>query len=59
MCEIWMKPVADGDTTPIRVPTSLKLAIVLTAATTLVLGVLPCVAMDVGDFAHFTGAFDG
>ena len=59
MREIWMKPVSDGDTTPIRVPGSLKSALVLTAATTLVLGILPGVAMHFGDIARLTSAFDG
>jgi NADH-quinone oxidoreductase subunit N len=59
MREIWMKPVPDGDTTPIRVPGSLKLALVLTAATTLVLGILPGVAMHFGDIARLTSAFGG
>jgi NADH-quinone oxidoreductase subunit N len=59
MREIWMKPVPDGDTTPIRIPGSLKLALVLTAATTLVLGILPGVAMHFGDIARLTSAFGG
>jgi NADH-quinone oxidoreductase subunit N len=59
MREIWMKPVPDGDTTPIRVPGSLKLALVLTAATTLVLGILPGVAMHFGDIARLNSAFGG
>jgi NADH-quinone oxidoreductase subunit N len=59
MREIWMKPVPDGDTTPIRVPGSLKLALVITAATTLVLGILPGVAMHFGDIAQLTSAFGG
>jgi NADH-quinone oxidoreductase subunit N len=59
MREIWMKPAPDGDTTPIRVPGSLKLALVLTAATTLVLGILPGVAMHFGDIARLTSAFGG
>jgi hypothetical protein len=54
-----MKPVPDGDTTPIRVPGSLKLALVLTAATTLVLGILPGVAMHFGDIARLASAFGG
>ena len=59
MRKIWMKPVPDGDTTPIRVPGSLKLALVLTSVTTLVLGVLPGVAMHFGDIARLTRAFGG
>jgi NADH-quinone oxidoreductase subunit N len=59
MREIWMKSAPDGDTTPMRVPGSLKLALVLTAATTLVLGILPGVAMHFGDIAQLTSAFGG
>jgi NADH-quinone oxidoreductase subunit N len=57
MREIWMKPVPDGDTTPIRIPGSLKLALVITAVATLVLGILPGVAMHFGDIAQLTSAF--
>jgi NADH-quinone oxidoreductase subunit N len=59
MREIWMKPVPDGDTTPIRIPGSLKLALVITAVATLVLGILPGVAMHLGDIAQLTSAFGG
>jgi NADH-quinone oxidoreductase subunit N len=59
MREIWMKPVPDGDTTPIRIPGSLKLALVITAVATLVLGILPGVAMHFGDIARLTSAFGG
>jgi NADH-quinone oxidoreductase subunit N len=59
MREIWMKPVPDGDTTPIRIPGSLKLALVITAVATLVLGILPGVAMHFGDIAQLTSAFGG
>jgi hypothetical protein len=54
-----MKPVPDGDTTPIRIPGSLKLALVITAVATLVLGILPGVAMHFGDIAQLTSAFGG
>jgi NADH-quinone oxidoreductase subunit N len=54
MREIWMKPVPDGDTTPIRIPGSLKLALVITAVVTLVLGILPGVAMHFGDIARMS-----
>jgi NADH-quinone oxidoreductase subunit N len=57
--EIWMKTVPDGDTTPIRIPDSLKLALVITAVATLVLGILPGVAMHFGDIAQLTSAFGG
>ena len=52
-------PVPDGDTTPIRIPGSLKLALVITAVATLVLGILPGVAMHFGDIAQLTSAFGG
>ncbi len=45
---MWMDDVPDGDTTPIRVPTSITAALVITAAVTLVIGVVP------GVLTHFT-----
>lgn len=41
MREMWMKPVPDGDTTPIRTPSSLSLALGITTIATLGLGILP------------------
>lgn len=57
MREIWMKPVPDGDTTPIRTPASLQAALVITAGATIVLGVLPGLVSRYGDLTDLTGAF--
>lgn len=57
MREIWMKPVPDGDTTPIRTPSSISAALVLTCGATIVLGVLPDLVGRFGDLADLTGAF--
>jgi NADH-quinone oxidoreductase subunit N len=59
MREIWMKPAPHGDVTPIRTPGSLALALGITGLATLVLGVLPGIAMHFGDIARITGAFGG
>ena len=56
MREIWMRPVPDNDTTLISVPGSLKLALVITAGTTLVFGVLPGVGLHFADLAEIAGA---
>jgi NADH-quinone oxidoreductase subunit N len=45
---MFMQDAPDGDVTPIRVPASLSIALVLTVAITLVYGVVP------GVVAHFT-----
>ena len=57
MREIWMRPAPYGDTTPIRTPASIGLALGISTVATLVLGVLPGVAMYFGDLARITGAF--
>ena len=54
-----MKPAPHGDVTPIRTPGSLALALGITGVVTLVLGVLPGIAMHFGDIARITGAFGG
>jgi NADH-quinone oxidoreductase subunit N len=54
--EMWMKPTPDGDTTPIRTPTSLMAALGICTAATILLGVLPDVVMRFGDLSNFTGA---
>jgi NADH-quinone oxidoreductase subunit N len=45
-----MDPVPDGDMAPVRVPVSLRAALVVTASTTVILGVLP------GLVGHFADA---
>ena len=57
MREIWMKPAPYGDTSPIRTPASIGLALGISTVATLALGVLPGVAMYFGDLARITGAF--
>ena len=56
MREIWMRPVPDGDVTAISVPGSLRLALVITAGTTLVFGILPGVGLHFADLAEIAGA---
>ncbi|MCU1361669.1 MAG: nuoN [Ilumatobacteraceae bacterium] len=57
MREIWMKPVPDGDVTPIRTPASIQAALIITCGTTIVLGVLPDLVGRYGDLSDLTGAF--
>ena len=56
MREMWMKPVPDGDSSPIRTPPSLVAALVITGTGTLVLGVLPGLVLRFGDLSALTGA---
>ncbi len=57
MREIWMKPVPDGDITPIRTPGAVQAALVITAAATIVFGVLPGLVSRYGNLTDLTGAF--
>jgi len=59
MREVWMRPVPDGDTTPISTPAPLKLALAITGVATVAFGVLPGVALHFGDLATFAGGFGG
>jgi NADH-quinone oxidoreductase subunit N len=52
---MWMEDAPDGDTTPVRVPVSLRAALAITMAGTLVLGLVPW-ATKLGDMAEFTTA---
>ena len=56
MREIWMRPVPDGDTTPIKTPGSLAIALAITSAATLIFGVLPGVCLHFADLAEIAGA---
>jgi NADH-quinone oxidoreductase subunit N len=49
--EMWIKPVPDGDRTPIRVPAALGTALALTVMVTLVVGVAPNLFGNLGDVA--------
>ena len=54
--EMWMKPVPDGDTSPIQVQPALVTALAITGVATLVLGVLPGIVIHFGDIAGLAGA---
>jgi len=45
--EMWMSPIPDGDTTPVRVPAPLVASLGLTSVVVLAIGVYPQL------FAHF------
>jgi NADH-quinone oxidoreductase subunit N len=57
MREMWMKPVPDGDTTPIKVPAPLVAALALTGVLTLLFGVLPGLVGKFGNLSDLAGAF--
>ena len=57
MREMWMKPVPDGDITPVRVPGSLQVALGITAVATIVFGVVPGVISRYGELTDLAGAF--
>ena len=54
--EMWMRPVPDEDRTPVRIGTPIGIALLLTSATTLVIGVFPNLFAHVGDLASLTHA---
>ena len=56
MREIWMRPVPDGDTTPIRTPGSLGLALGITTVATLTFGIFPGIGLHFADLAEIAGA---
>ena len=56
MREMWMKPVPDGDTTPIKVPAPLQAALAICGIATLVFGVLPGLIGKAGAITDLTGA---
>ncbi|MCY7298394.1 MAG: NADH-quinone oxidoreductase subunit N, partial [Ilumatobacteraceae bacterium] len=57
MREMWMKPVPDGDVTPVKVPASLSAAIALCGVATLVFGVVPGLIAKAGSISDLYGAF--
>jgi len=52
---MWMEPAPDDDTTPVKVPVSLRGALAITTLATLSLGLVPW-ATDLGDMAQFVTA---
>lgn len=46
---MWMDPVPDGDMTPIKVPVSLRAALIITSVATLAIGVYPGVVTHFSD----------
>ena len=59
MREIWMRPVPHGDAAPVVTPSSLQIALGITALATLVIGILPGTVLHLGDLADLVGAFRG
>jgi NADH-quinone oxidoreductase subunit N len=49
--EMWMRPAPDGDTSPVKVPQSLGIALGITAVVTLAIGILPNLVLHFGDLA--------
>ncbi|MCB0976582.1 MAG: NADH-quinone oxidoreductase subunit N [Acidimicrobiales bacterium] len=54
--EMWMKPVPDGDTTPVVAPQPVWAALGICAAGTVVLGVLPSLVLRFADLPDLTSA---
>jgi NADH-quinone oxidoreductase subunit N len=54
--EIWMKPVPDGDTTPIVVPSPIWAALGICGIGTLVLGLFPNIVLRFADLQDLSGA---
>jgi NADH-quinone oxidoreductase subunit N len=52
---MWMQPVPDGDTTPIRVPPALTAALAICAVATLAIGIVPGTIGELADLATFAG----
>jgi NADH-quinone oxidoreductase subunit N len=59
MREVWMRPVPHGDNSAIVTPSSLRIALGITALATLLFGILPGVVLNFGDMADLVGAFGG
>ena len=57
MREMWMKPVPDGDTTPIKVQPPVMAALAITVVLTLVFGVVPGIVGKFGALTDLAGAF--
>jgi NADH-quinone oxidoreductase subunit N len=59
MREIWMRPARFGDTSAVRTPSSIGVALAITSVVTVVLGVLPTTVLRFADLADIAGAFGG
>lgn len=57
MREMWMKPVPDGDTTPIKVQAPVVAALAITGVCTVLFGVLPGLVSKFGELRDLAGAF--
>lgn len=57
MREMWMKPVPDGDTTPIKVQAPVVAALAITGVCTVLFGVLPGLVSKFGELTDLAGAF--
>lgn len=57
MREMWMKPVPDGDTSPVKVQAPVMAALALTGVLTLLFGVLPGIVGRFGNLSDLAGAF--
>jgi NADH-quinone oxidoreductase subunit N len=57
MREMWMKPVPDGDITPIKVKAPVMAALAITGICTVLFGVLPGLVSKVGNLSDLAGAF--
>jgi NADH-quinone oxidoreductase subunit N len=57
MREMWMKPVPDGDTTPVDTPQPVWVALCICAAGTLLLGLMPGLVLRFADLPDLTSAF--
>ncbi|MFM7685726.1 MAG: NADH-quinone oxidoreductase subunit N [Actinomycetota bacterium] len=57
MREMWMKPVPDGDTTPVKVQAPVMAALAITGVLTLMFGVLPGIVGRFGNLSDLAGAF--
>lgn len=55
MKEMWMKPVPDGDRTPVRIPPALTVAMGLCAAAVVAVGVYPTLFTRLVDLSGFAG----
>jgi NADH-quinone oxidoreductase subunit N len=57
MREMWMKPVPDGDMTPIKVQAPVAAVLAITGVLTVLFGVLPGVLSHFGNLSDLAGAF--